>query len=75
MFDNLREDAATSSLYEEQAKFQPATGTRADPFMRRPTKFLGMTSFQRFFLAVLLLLAVCTLGSMCLLVTGRIGLF
>lgn len=75
MFDNLREDASASPLYEDQAKFQPAAGTRFDPVMRRPTKFLGMTSFQRFFLAVLLLLAVCTLGSMCLLVTGRIGLF
>jgi hypothetical protein len=75
MLDNLREDASASPLYEDQAKFQPAAGTTADPAMRRSGKFLGMTSFQRFFIASLLLIAVCTLGTMCLLVTGKIGLF
>ncbi len=75
MFDNLREDAASSPLYEDQAKFQPAAGTTVGRSMRRSGKFLGMTSFQRFFIAVLLLIAVCTLGAMCLLVTGKIGLF
>jgi hypothetical protein len=32
-----------------------------------------MTPRQRFILSVLVLLSVCALGSMCLLITGRIG--
>ena len=75
MFDNLRDDASSGSFYEDEARFQPAAGTTADPAMRRSSRLLGMTSFQRFFIAVLLLIAVCTLGTMCLLVTGKIGLF
>jgi hypothetical protein len=34
-----------------------------------------MTPLQRFILAFMLLMAVCALGSMCLLITGKIGLF
>ena len=75
MFDNLRDDASTGSLFEDEAKFQPAAGTTADPVVRRSGKFLGMTPVQRFFIAVLLMFAVCVLGTMCLLVTGKIGLF
>jgi hypothetical protein len=33
-----------------------------------------MTPLQRFIVAVMLLIAVCALGSMALLITGRIGL-
>ena len=36
--------------------------------------FLGLTPVQRFVLAVMFLLMICLLGSMCLLVTGRIWL-
>jgi hypothetical protein len=74
MFDNLREDANSSPLFEDKAKFNPAAGTTSVPAMRKG-KFLGMTSIQRFFIAFLLLIAVCTLGTMCLLITGKIGLF
>jgi hypothetical protein len=74
MFDNLREDANSSSLYEEKAKFIPAAGTTSDPAMRK-RQFLGLKPFQRFFLAALLLIAVCTLGMACLLLTGKLGLF
>jgi len=35
--------------------------------------FLGMSAPQRLIIAVLLMLAVCILGTMCLPVTGRIG--
>ena len=37
--------------------------------------FLGLSASQRFVLALLLLLAVCVLGTMCLLITGRISTF
>jgi len=33
-----------------------------------------MTAIQRFIIAVMLMVAVCTLGAMCLLITGKIGL-
>lgn len=75
MFDNLREDASSSSYFEDEAKFLPAAGTIADPAVRRSSRFLGMTPVQRFFIAMLMTLAVCVLGTMCLLVTGRISLF
>jgi hypothetical protein len=72
MFDNLRDD---SHGYKEegQAKFQPASGTASGPIAPRSSRFLGMTSIQRLVIAVLLLAAVCVLGAMCLLVTGKIG--
>ena len=74
MFDNLREDANSSPLFEDQAKFIPAAGTTSDPAVRKG-RFLGMSAIQRFLIAVLLLIAVCTLGMMCLLMTGKVGLF
>jgi hypothetical protein len=76
MFDNLREDAASSQFYEEEepAKFQPAAGTES--FFSPPTRsrrILGMTSVQRFIVTVLMFMAVCLIGGMALLVLGRIG--
>jgi hypothetical protein len=44
MFDNLREDAATS--YEE-GKYQPAVELGSASGVRQK-RILGMTSFQRF---------------------------
>lgn len=75
MFDNLRDEAASTSFYEEdEAKFQPASGTGAEmPLAGRSSRFLGMTSIQRFVIAVMLLLAVCIIGALCLLVTNKIG--
>jgi hypothetical protein len=73
MFDNLREEA---SFYEEdQAQFQPAAGTEAlhAPEARRSRRFLGMTSMQRFVIAFMLMIAVCVIGALCLLVTGKIA--
>ena len=75
MFDNLRDEASSSPFYEDdQAQFQPAAGTGA-PISRKPTKFLGMTAQQRFIIAVLMMVAVCMLGMMCLLITGKFGLY
>lgn len=37
-------------------------------------KILGLTGMQRFILACMLLAAIFTLGTMCLLITGKIGL-
>jgi hypothetical protein len=72
MFDNLREDAASS--YEDEAKLRSAAGT-APAFGVRPRskRILGMTSVQRFVIIFMLMLAVCVIGAMVLFVTGKIG--
>jgi hypothetical protein len=72
MLDNLRDDAA-SSYYEEDT-LPPEEVKVAPPRRRSNDKLLGMTPVQRFILAMMLLIAVCTLGTMCLLLTNKIGL-
>ena len=74
MFDNLRDDAA--SLYEEEDTIFPEEEIKSKAPAKRRTngKILGMTPTQRFIIAVMLLVAVCTMGTMCLLMTGKIGL-
>jgi hypothetical protein len=79
MFDNLRDDASSSPFYEDEDTIFPEE-TINKPAPKAPKrksngKFLGMTPIQRFVIAVMLLIAVCALGSMCLLLTGKIGLF
>lgn len=76
MFDNLREDAATSQFYEEEesAKIQPAAGSQ--PFFSQPVssrRVLGMTGVQRFVISFMIFMAVCLIGGMALLVMGKIG--
>jgi hypothetical protein len=72
MLDNLRDDAA-ASFYEEDT--QPPEEVKAPPPRRKSNeKLLGMTPIQRFILAVMLMIAVCALGTMCLLLTDKIGL-
>ena len=75
MIDNLRDD---SSFYEDDDDiFSSEEETEAvveTPRRRVDGKLLGMTAMQRFIIAVMLMVAVCTLGTMCLLLTGKIGL-
>lgn len=73
MLDNLRDDAG-SNFYEEEEP-TPEQVTDARPPKRRTNgKFLGMTPIQRFIIATMLMIAVCALGTMCLLLTNKIGL-
>ena len=76
MFDNLREQANSTPFYEDEAAFRDSENISLAP-PRRPTdrRFLGMSSLQRFIVAIMLLIAVCVLGSMCMLITGKISLF
>lgn len=67
MFDNLREESTKD--FDEQAKYQPAAGTGRK---RKSSRFLGMTSMQRFVIVVLLSLMTCAIGMLCLLATQRI---
>ncbi len=74
MFDNLREDAASGSYYEEEPKFQPAANTKAAASPARPSKrILGMTGVQRFVITFMLFMAVCVIGAMALLITNKIA--
>jgi hypothetical protein len=74
MFDNLREDAASGSYYEEEAKFQPAANTKAAAIPAKPSKrILGMTGVQRFVITFMLFMAVCVIGAMALLITNKIA--
>lgn len=73
MFDNLREEVSAKPFAdEEEAKFQPAAGTDYSS-SGRSGRFLGMTPIQRFVLTVMLFIAVCVIGVLFLLVTGKIG--
>jgi len=75
MFDNLRDDAASNQFYEEEqsASLPPATGS--EPFFapNGSKRILGMTGVQRFVIAFMFFMAVCLIGGMALLVTGKIG--
>jgi len=73
MFDNLRDDAAASPFYEEEAKFQPAA-TSSPSSGSRSRRILGMTAAQRFVIAVMLMITVCVLGTMLLLVAGKVAI-
>ncbi len=84
MFDNLREDASNSAFdstpfYEDEAQFEEVKPVKKAAPRRRTAssngRFLGMTPLQRLILAVMLFFAVCSLGSMCLLIAGKISLF
>ncbi|MFN8413068.1 MAG: hypothetical protein U0Z26_11835 [Anaerolineales bacterium] len=72
MFDNLREEASHTNYDDDGAKFQFAAGT--EPAKSSSGRFLGMTSMQRFVIAVMLMIAVCIIGVMALLALGKIGL-
>jgi hypothetical protein len=73
MFDGLRKDASdTTGFDEEQTEFFPEDKPSAAPARRRKSgQFLGMTAQQRFLIAVMLMIAICTLGAMCMLITGK----
>ena len=73
MFDNLRQQANETPFYEDEAKFQQPGRGSVPPHKSSGNLLLGMTATQRFIVAVMLLIAVCVLGSMCLLLTGRIS--
>ena len=73
MFDNLRD----SSFYEEeQAEVeQPQQAKPAAPHRRRKTRFLGLTSQQRFFLSMMLMFTVLVMGLLAMFVLGKMALF
>ena len=76
MFDNLRNDANSNPFYEDdKAQAEPTAETVVHTARSKSTKFLGMTAQQRFIIAFMMMIAVCVLGVMLLLITGRFGLY
>lgn len=63
MLDDFRQEAEATSFEEEPGFKLPR---------RRKKNFLGMTPFQRFVIAAMLLLITCVLTSFILLVTERV---
>lgn len=84
MFDNLR-DSADSSFYEEEPNDlykepvpsgnKPAKAKSA-PKKRRSNnaRFLGMTAQQRFIVSLMLMFTVCMMGTVAMLVLGKMSL-
>jgi len=72
MFDNLRDEAKSAPFYEEDIQSFKSE-TELPEAGRSSSRFLGMTPFQRFVIVFLLLLAICVIGALLLLVTGKIG--
>ncbi|GAB4415666.1 MAG: hypothetical protein Kow002_00940 [Anaerolineales bacterium] len=86
MLDNLRDDSAGGFFEEDDSALlfpenegldgpEKASDAVALPGKNSGNKLLGMTAQQRFILAVMLMLAVCSLGAMCLLLTGRLAFY
>ena len=89
MFDSLRDEANSdpfdsTPFYEDEQEFRQAEQAKAAPprkaarvarpFPSSEGRFLGMTPAQRFALALMLFITVCVVGSMLLIVTGKLGL-
>ena len=76
MFDDLRDSDSDRKSFEEAIGLGPTASPQPQPRPRPASVgFLGMSAAQRLVVALLLLFAVCALGTMCLLATGRISAF
>ncbi len=76
MFDSLRDQNTGNPPADMESSLAVGPGLEVSG-PSRPVEglFLGMTAPQRLVIAILLMIAVCVLGTMCLMVTGRIGFF
>lgn len=73
MFDNLRQMSDGESMFEEPP--ENPFDVSEPPVKPRRGYFLGLRPSQRFILALLLLGVVAVMGSMCLMVTGKVFVF
>jgi len=75
MFDNLR-DSAESSFYEEENNdLYKEPVAKAAVKRRSNGRFLGMTAQQRFLISMMLLFTVCIMGTLAMIVLGKMSLF
>ena len=78
MFDNLRESANSPSFYEDEINAQPmeqAPKAAAVSVRRSSARFLGMTAMQRFVISMMLFFTVCVLGTLAMVILGRMSVF
>ncbi len=79
MFDNLRDDSSfyedepNDAFQEPEAQALPVPAARRSSPGKRKARMLGMTAQQRFLLAVMLLITVCVMGTLAMMLTGRMG--
>jgi hypothetical protein len=74
MFDGLRNDASDTSGFDEQVEYfpedkPPSSAPRAK--RRSSRKIWGMDAQQRFIISIMLMIAMCTMGAMCMFVFGK----
>jgi hypothetical protein len=85
MFDNLR-DLSDSPLYEDEQddfyKEPEASAATNKTASAKPAKskkkngnLMGMSSQQRFVIALMLMFTICLLGTLAMFVMGRMSLF
>jgi len=75
MFDNLRDQASSSPYFQPEEEPIPETPVPGLPAPRRTLdQITGMTPQQRFIIAVMLLAVVCLLGTMGMMVLGKMVL-
>lgn len=68
MLDDFRQQAAETFGEEEDEFVRPTPASE-----RRVSRLFGLTPFQMFVVALLLLAVTCLLSSFCLLVTGHVA--
>lgn len=68
MLDDFRKEADASPYFVDEAEEFYEEYSAAPS----PSRFLGMTAEQRLVLAIMLLLMVCIVGSLFLLIFGRV---
>jgi hypothetical protein len=74
MFDGLRNDASDTSGFDEQVEYFPEDKSPSSASRRKRKssgKILGMNAQQRFIISVMLMIAMCTMGAMCMFVFGK----
>lgn len=75
MFDDLRNESQSSQFSDDELEslLEPKREKERKPLkLGSRGKILGLTASQRFILSLLLMLSTCLLGSMLLLVTGKV---
>ena len=74
MFDNLREN----SFYEDDLNApaqEQALKAAAAPFRRSNARFLGMNAMQRFIISLMLFFTTCVVGTLAMIILGRMSVF
>jgi hypothetical protein len=71
MLDNLRDQAASSPFFQEETPPEPPPEQMVEPPKPKSDRLFGMTAVQRFVIVLMLFFAVCLIGAMFMLITGK----